>query len=92
MTNWGSLATLGNEEDGDLPMKASRPSCLAYCYLDGDPYVSGEGSLSGGVGTQGQVKLWVLGTDIFSSNTVNKIRFYSPGFDCIFCINLVSTA
>jgi hypothetical protein len=59
------LGSLGNE-DGDLLMGTSHSSYLPYCYLDGDPYVSGEGGLSGGAGTHGQVKLWVLVVQIFS--------------------------
>ena len=56
-------------------MRESHPSHLLYCYLEhhqetvveyairnleGDPYASGEKGLSGGAGTRGQVKLWLL--------------------------------
>lgn len=60
-----NLGSLG-KEDGDLSMGTSYSSYLPYCHLDGDPYVSGEGGLSGRAETQGQVKLGVLVVQIFS--------------------------
>ena len=76
--DWGLL---GSDEDGGLSMRVSHSSYLPYCCylerrrgrvaeyairnLDGDPYASGERGLSGGAGTQSQVKLWVL-VQIFS--------------------------
>ena len=79
--NWDSESP-DNDEDGDLSMRASHSSYLAYCYLwhrqgrvveyygiknlDGRPFVSRERGISGGDGTQRQVKLWVLVVQIFS--------------------------
>ena len=101
--NWESV---DNDEDGDdLSMGASHSSYLPYCYFehhrgriveyavinfDGDPYVLGERGLSGGVGTQGWVDLWVLDVQIinFFNTTVNKIKYYPPDFNGI---NLAST-
>jgi hypothetical protein len=73
--NWGLL---GNDEIGDLSMRASHSSHLPYCYLDHHQErivecairnldgVPGERGLSGGAGTQGQVNLWALIVQLFS--------------------------
>ena len=89
MMNWGLLGS--DDEDGGLSMGASHSSYLPYCCylerhrgriaeyairnLDGDPYASGERGLSGGAGSHGQVKLWVLVVQIFSLTCHYKLNF-----------------